>query len=617
MTLSPLELHSEPYGSTGNIGENFRRLLGAPTLDPLQTVIRESVQNIADAARPGVGPEILIRLRTLSDTQRDIIRSVVLAEIPEEPRSSATISGFLKAESAVVLEICDFGTVGLGGPTRSDRIPVGIEQTNFIDFLRNIGTARDTEQGGGTYGFGKVALYRASACSTIIVDTLPDGAGPEGRRLMACHVGRSFEKPENGMRRRFTGRHWWGVRDPADGIADPATGAAASALAGHIGLPARGPGRSGTSIMILGFQTDEGDLTATGNRIIETLLWNFWPRMMRDAPAKHRFACRVMVEDRELPVPTPEDFAPFDLLCKAMSAARARKGNDVRRIESQRPQKLLGMLAIEKGLRSPRRHLTADEDVRLFPAQMHHVALMRPVELVVKYLEGNPLPDARLEWAGVFIASDEDEVEQAFADSEPPAHDDWVPDNLPKGNEKRYVNIALKRLRGIAAEMGMEPVSPRPGEGSGPPLARLAGRLGAVLENVGGDGAGRRRGSGGSGGGRPSRARVSRPVFQRLEAGDTGRIAVFLTEVTQDTRRSGAKLIASASVAVEGATLGSADDTVGRPDVLSVRWLDGEAETTGNTLDLSGREGRFEIRVRVPDDCAVTADADVIPEAAA
>ena len=432
---------------------------------------------------------------------------------------------------------------------------------------------------------------------------------------MACHVGRSFEKPENGMRRRFTGRHWWGVRDPADGIADPATGAAASALAGHIGLPARGPGRSGTSIMILGFQTDEDDLTATGNRIVETLLWNFWPRMMRDAPTKHRFACRVMVEDRELSVPAPEDLAPFDLLCKAMSAARARTGNDVRRIESQRPQKFLGTLAIEKGLRSQRRHLTVDATVRLIPEQMHHIALMRPVELVVKYLEGNPHPDAQLEWAGVFIASDEDEVEQAFADAEPPAHDDWVPDNLPRGNEKRYVNIALKRLKEIASEMGMEPISRRPGDGSGPPLARLAGHLGAVLENVGGDGAGRRRSSGGSGGGRPSRARASRPVFQRLEAGDAGRIAVFLTEVTQDARRSGAKLIASASIAVEGATLGSADVTVGRPDVLSVTWLDGKAGTVGDTIDLGGREGRFEIRVCVPDDCAVTADADVIPEA--
>lgn len=444
MTLNPLELHSEPYGSTGNIGENFRRLLGAPTLDPLQTVIREAVQNISDAARRGVGPEILIRLRTLAETQRDILGNFILAEVPEETGSSETISAFLEAERAVVLEICDFGTVGLGGPTRSDRIPVGTESTDFIDFLRNIGTARDTEQGGGTYGFGKVALYRASACSTIIVDTLPDGAGPEGRRLMACHVGCSFEKPENGMRRRFTGRHWWGLRDPEDGIADPVTGTVASALAGHLGLPDRDLGRSGTTIMILGFQTDEDDLTATGNRIVETLLWNFWPRMMRDAPTKHRFSCRVMVEDRDLSVPAPEDLAPFDLLCKAMSAARARTGNDVRRIESQRPQKFLGTLAIEKGLRSQRRHLTVDANVRLIPEQMHHIALMRPVELVVKYLEGNPHPDARLEWAGVFIASDEDEVEQAFADAEPPAHDDWVPDNLPRGNEKRYVLIATE-----------------------------------------------------------------------------------------------------------------------------------------------------------------------------
>lgn len=616
MTLTPLSLHSEPYGSTGNIGENFRRLLGAPTLDPLQTVIREAVQNIADASRPGMGPEILIRLRSLPDAKREILRRFILAELPEEQGSSDMISAFLEAEAPVVLEICDFGTVGLGGPTRSDRIPVGTEQTNFIDFLRNIGTARDADQGGGTYGFGKVALYRASACSTIIVDTLPDEGGLEGRRLMACHVGRSFEKPENGMRRRFTGRHWWGVRAPADGVADPLTGAAASILADQLGLPERGSDRTGTSIMILGFEPDEDNLTATGNRIIETLLWNFWPRMMRDAPAKHRFSCRVMVEDRELPIPAPEELAPFDLLCKAMRAARARTGHDLRPIESQRPQKFLGTLSIEKGLRSPRRHLTEDEDVRLVPEQLHHIALMRPVELVVKYLEGNPHPDARLEWAGVFIAGDEPEVEQAFADSEPPAHDDWIPDNLPRGNQKRYVNIALRRLREIAAEMGMEPIVRMPGDGAGPPLARLAGRLGAVLENVGGDGAGRRRGSGGSGGVRPPRARASRPVFQRLEADETGRIAVFVTEVTQDARRSGAKLVASASVAIEGSALGGADDTIGTPDVLAVKWLDGDVGTEGKEIDLDGREGRLEILVRVPDDCAVTADADVLSEAA-
>ena len=37
MTTKSLSLQSERYGSTGNIGENFQRLLGAPSLDPLQT----------------------------------------------------------------------------------------------------------------------------------------------------------------------------------------------------------------------------------------------------------------------------------------------------------------------------------------------------------------------------------------------------------------------------------------------------------------------------------------------------------------------------------------------------------------------------------------------------
>ena len=54
-----LGLYSEPYGTTGNIGENFLRLLGTPSSDPLQTVVREAVQNIADAAKLGQGPEIL------------------------------------------------------------------------------------------------------------------------------------------------------------------------------------------------------------------------------------------------------------------------------------------------------------------------------------------------------------------------------------------------------------------------------------------------------------------------------------------------------------------------------------------------------------------------------
>ena len=607
MTPVRLSPYSEPYGATGNIGDNFQRLLGAPSLDRLQTTIREAVQNIADAAKLGVGPEIEIRLRHLTPEQKKVLASRVICGRLQEPRSHQLLSAMPSRRKLVVMEICDFRTTGLGGPTRSDRIPSDAQHTDFIDFVRNVGTARDTAHGGGTYGFGKVALYRASKCRTIVVDTLPHRSGDEGRRLIGCHVGSSFDVPEDGMRRRFTGRHWWGIPDPEDGIVDPLTGEDAGALASELGLPERGPDRSGTSVMILDFETDGDDLNDVGRRVVEGLLWNFWPRMMRDTPADKRFTCRVKVDGTSLAIPAPEDCPPLDLFSKAMRAVRTGDGNDVRPIASQRPKKRLGTLAIETGLRTPRRPLVGEDS--LLPTPSRHIALMRPVELVVKYLEGHPLPDERLEWAGVFVASDEDEVERAFAESEPPAHDDWKPNSLPRGWAKRYVNVALRRLREAGSEMGLPGTGPAGGSGTGPPLGRLARRLGLALEGVGGDGARRKRRSGGRGR-RPARSRTTPARFERLESTKSGCVAVFSTEVRQGVDRDGVSLSADAAVAIEGRGQRTSGD-IPQPTVLSIRSADGRLGEDGGNLELAGSEGLFEIRVLVPGDCAVTVDTRV------
>ena len=609
MTLARLSPYSERYGATGNIGENFRRLLGAPSLDPLQTVVREAVQNIADAAKLGVGPEIEIRLRRLTAKQRGVLASRVICGRLQEPRSNQLLAAMRSRPELVVMEICDFGTTGLGGPTRSDRIPSGVKDTDFIDFLRNVGTVRDTLHGGGTYGFGKVALYRASKCRTIVVDTLPHGSGPRGRRLIGCHLGASFDVPENGMRSRFTGRHWWGVPDPEDGIVDPVTGEGARKLASELGLPGRSAARSGTSVMILDFDTDGDDLDVVGNRVVEGLLWNFWPRMMRDTPTDKRFTCRVEVAGSSLKIPAPEDFAPLDLFSKAMRALRTGTGNDVRPVSSLRPKKRLGTLAIERGLRTPRRPLVGEGS--LLPDSSSHIALMRPVELVVKYLEGHPLPDERLEWAGVFVASCEEEVERAFAESEPPAHDDWKPNSLPRGNAKRYVNIALRRLREAGSEMGLPSTGQTGGSEAGPPLGRLARRLGLALEGVGGEGARRRRRQGG-GGRRPARARATPARFERLESTKSGCVAVFSTEVRQGVHRDGLSLSARAAVAIEGSRVLRTDGDIPQPTVVSIRSEDGRLAADSGNLELAGSEGLFEIRVLVPEDCAVTVGAQVL-----
>jgi hypothetical protein len=606
--MNTLDLFTEPYGSTGNIGENFLRLLGAPNTDALQTVIREAVQNIADAAKLGVGPEVLIRLRRLDDQQMQFMRNRVLVKLPEEAHSKANLKRFLDQDNPVVLEICDFQTTGLGGPTRADRIPIGTKRTDFINFLRNIGTPRDTDHGGGTYGFGKAALYSVSRCQTIFVDTYIEDDGVSERRLIGCHVGSRFERAEDGMLRQFTGRHWWGESDKADGIADPALNDFAEELASGIGFPERGPRQTGTSIMMIDFHTDDDDLVSIGNRIVEGLLWSFWPRMMRDTPESKRFNCRVFAGHEELEIPCPENFPPLELFCDAMRMARSGQGNGFRAIASQRPTKHLGNLAIRTGLRAARRRLTEES---LFPAVAHHIALMRPVELVVKYLKGPPFPSDQFEWAGVFLVDGDDEVERAFALAEPPAHDDWVPANMEKGVAKTYVRVALDRLQQAALEMGSTVGSRVGGGADGPPLAKVAGRLGTALLGVTGDGAGVRRRDNRQTLVRVLRPTASRPMFAGLTRRDDRTVAMFMIDVRQDAAKSGERLKVTAAIAVEGSA-SKFEEFATSPCVLSIRADGSSIASDNDTIELRGLEGRFAVEVTVPQDCAVTLDAEIL-----
>ena len=621
MSLPIMKLHSEQYGKSGNIGENFRKLLGSPSLDPLQTVIRESVQNVLDAAKLGRPPEVLIRLRRLTDDQLIALSSRVLRDLPEEPDSRERIERFLDTQSPLVLEICDFGTTGLGGPTRSDQVPVGTTNTDFIDFLRNIGSSRDTSHGGGTYGFGKVSLYAMSQCNTILVDSYVFGDREKQRRLMGCHVGKSFGVEQDGFLNRYTGRHWWGTLTPEGDFAEPTINTEAAKIAEALGFPQRDETRSGTSIMILGFDTRDEDGVedspeTIGARVVETLLWNFWPRMMESTPAGRRLNCEVEVDGALMQVPAPEYFPPLDLFCMAMDKIRSEEESDIAQISSQRPMKELGRLAIQKGVRAKRTPLVDEES--LFPITSCHIAVMRPVELVVKYFEGDPLPDERLEWAGVFVVDEDDEVEQAFADAEPPAHDDWIPDNLPKGHSKTFVNVALREIKKSAREVAAQTISPSLQGQSGPSLAKVAGMIGSILDKGTGDGAGARQSkTGGSRSTTPKKARVTKPVFDRLFDGHEdyqGPVAVFRSEVVQDQKRSGVVVCGEAMFAIDGSSITSDKDLAEKPEILEYRFEGTSGPISGDSkgVAIGGDSGAVEVYVAMPEQGAVTLNLEVL-----
>lgn len=610
-----LRLHSEPYSPSGNMAATgVRRLLGAPRLDLLQTVVREAVQNCCDAAKNGVGPRVVFRLRRLTGAQLSVLESSVLAELPQHDDTAEPVRQFLGSAEPWVLEICDFATTGLEGPTRADLSVADGERTDFINFMRDIGSPRDTALGGGTYGFGKSALYLASKCSLILVDTETRCSGQPVRRLLGAQLGDAHVATVDGVERRFTGRHWWGVTEGREGFADPLEGDEASILSSELGLPERARGDTGTSIMILDPQFVDENIRDVVGAIQEALLWNFWPRMMSEVPPERRLDVSIELDGEVQPIPAPESTPPLDLFCDAMSGIR-NGSPGVRRVESQRPAADLGRLNIVKGFRGERVPFRSDGE-SIFPTTSRHIAVMRPVELVVRYFDdGDPLPQQEFEWAGVFVTSSDPAIEKAFADAEPPAHDDWQPDMLPgKSWARRYVRVALSRIRDAAHAVAGGRAEERGGQVSAPSLGQVADLFGRALGSANRQGAGPRGGSSGPGGGGRRAWAISRPVFERLDEASGEAFALFRSDVRNDDG-SALLLELQPSVVVDGggsAAEGGSDEP---PRILGV-WSDAGMIPEGNgRYELGHYSGRLQVAVGLPGDGAVTLKARVEPGA--
>lgn len=611
-----LNLFSEPYSPSGNMAANgVRKLLGAPRLDLLQTVVREAVQNCCDAAKNGLGPKVRFRLRRLTDSQLEALKGRVLTELPDHRETSEPIREFLASEDRWVLEICDFHTTGLTGPTRADLPVAEGEQTDFIDFLRDIGSRRDTELGGGTYGFGKSALYISSKCSLIIVDSETHCAGEPVRRLIGAQLGETYHSDRGGTRRRYTGRHWWGVMGPGDLCADPLVGKEAAALAHDLGMPNRSHGETGTSIMIVDPQFVDDNINEVVGAIKEALLWHFWPRMMADVPVSRKLDVRIELEGEDQPIPAPEDTPPLDLFCDAMLGIRGNHAS-VQKVKSQRPAADLGRLNIVKGWKGEQTPPRADGE-SLLPQTCHHIAVMRPVELVVRYYDdGDPLPQKGFEWAGVFVTSSEKEIERAFADAEPPAHDDWQPDMLPSRSwARRYVSVAIRRIKDAANAVAGGAVQEDAGQRDGPSLGHVADLFGKALGSANRQGAGPSTGGGGGGGGASRREfAVSRPTFVKLDEAEGKPFALFRSEVRNEGGLDLA-LELTPSVVVDGGGSVSGFDDEAFSKVIAVYSDRGNMEGSNGRFDIGEYTGTVHVAVSLPEDGAVTLKA-VLKDAA-
>ena len=266
----------------------------------------------------------------------------------------------------VVMEVCDARTQGLDGPTSASRALIDGESANFVNFIRNIGSARDVAQGGGTYGFGKSSLFKISRCQTVVVHSVIAAADGLEHRLIGKALGAAFDHDG----RRFTGRHWWGAAgEDESGSVDPVLNERAEVIASSLGFQSRTTQEErGTSLMILDPDLEEFDPAGFSNspsteiqnhlgaRLQDTILWHCWPKFTRRSDGSLPMECRLSILGDDFALPDPETVSPLFLMTKALAMARDKE----ELIHCQRPKKLLGFF----GQSSASVELAADDRFR-------------------------------------------------------------------------------------------------------------------------------------------------------------------------------------------------------------------------------------------------------------
>ena len=429
--------------SAGDIdGVGAKRLLGTPDMPPASVLVRETAQNSWDAKGISDTIQFAMNLRELNQPTIEVLRQRIFTA--DAPKTGLT--ELLKRERVWALEVSDRGTVGLGGPLRNDLSVNAGEDTNFIDFVLNIGAPRDVHLGGGTYGFGKTIAYVVSGVGTILISSRCEGLHGLEQRLIGSTIADGFDM--GGY--RYTGRHWWGNAIMSENRVEPVTGDLAEELTRLIFSKKFDQGTTGTSLLILDPQLQGESPEENIQALVKAVVENLWPKLVIDDELRCRMDISVELNGEPHPLPDIENHSTLSGHAECLRAVRGvQAGHELESLNLRYPvtveqvrygtqKKLLGHVALTR-YPVPVGTVTPSRSVTLMRSQ---------AELVVKELTRQPLDVEGFQWAGVFKPTAD--VDDSFAAAEPPAHDDWVPAAIKDKTQRSFVKVALTRIQSMA-----------------------------------------------------------------------------------------------------------------------------------------------------------------------
>ena len=210
--------------------------------------------------------------------------------------------------------------------------------------------------------------------------------------------------------------------------------------------------------------------------------------------------------------------------------------------------------------------------------------------------QGPPTADETVPYTGVFKPLDE--LDPVYARAEPPAHDDWVVDQL-QGEEKTFVRQTFNRINETLKRFtAPADVSPE-GEDS-VPLGAASRVFAGLLGPTSGLGASPDETTAGRGGGRRPVKLVGTPQWEHFDGRDV--LVQHLEVKTSKTVTYRADL----GVSVWGSSGGEGDPPAAAESPRLVGWIDPEDRLhEGEVIAFAaGEEGEWRIAAEPPRDGA-------------
>jgi len=604
---------AEKYSPTGSVvARTIIKAVRNSSLDEWSLLLRETLQNSVDA-RVSTSRQVHfeVHLNEATAEQRKVLREDVFGE--GIPPQLGLLSAALRHRNLPLLIIADWGTCGLGGPTKADLVTD--DRTDFQDFFLNVGREETKSYKGGTFGLGRGVLFNISSAATIVVFTRTKAAGKPVVRLM----GMSLSDTYNLAGHRYTGRHWWGI--DSGGQPGPVTGVHAEQLARRLGLDVIPEDSTGTAILVVAPRMpkngneEAATLDETLDAMIRSAAIHGWPLMLsRHGRPAVRFRFGQGGEFWE-PLGPDEPDSPVRHFVEAYRIAEAGVSpeqptnwhyRDIHFRAGRSEPKVLGNLVFKHF--PPAIAGSPEEDTDI-PAEA--IALMREPRLVVRYLPVAKHP-AGSTTVGVFIA--DRTYDAVFAESEPVAHDDWIPAKIASAkNQRNPVKQALDKIRQAVKDSWGKLDFPN-GGGAGPDgLAPVIGDLlGGLMADTQGFGPPPPPppppGPKTSAGSKTTRA-IVKPPHLRPGKGEAV-LAVFPVEVARVNSGTSVTLRAEAKVVLDRGLEGDDDRPEGAPTPAVVGW----ETTAGRLIDnrsrliVDGSVSDLHVLVDQPIDTVITVE---------